>query len=785
MARWRQIAIGLTALLGVLALGRLLAGAWVARRVNQVMEARGGSGQVGAVAFHWFWFELEDVALSLPEEPAGDGASLRARVSRCRVETRGFRPVRVVAEGGAVELSGGVEALRRRIRGGTTKEGSSSSSLDLEASAFHLNWNGLLGPGSSVAARGVALQRVGGALSLAFEGLAMRSSNAEVNIAEAQLKRGADGRVTSLVAGSAVVTRRPAVVPPPTPRTSLGLGAPPDAGAPVDEPVALAVQRLASGKGAGGSWRMASLDVAPKVMELRGRLDGALGGVVPLLAPSAEIRVEQLSLRLAVGNQELSIGPGDLRVERGTDTLRVAFQTTASGGTPLQLDLRLPLGQAPGQGEVVATLAGGPVPLSVLRATVGGGTALAPEATLEGQGRFVLGPEGSLQAGVDLQVRGLTLEHPALAPGPVEQISLRLRGEGAAHRGEIALKDFDLTLGELRVRGSANLLQRDDHDEARIHVEVPTSGCQALLGSLPRGLVPALEGTRLGGTFGFVGDLVADSRRLDDLVLRYQTDDRCHFDVVPSALAREHLVDVFTYRAYRPDGTPLDRVTGPRTLGWVPFDAVSPYLEVAVLTTEDGGFRRHHGVDARALRGALIADVKAGRFVRGASTITMQLAKNLFLDREKHLSRKLQELVLTDYLEQTFSKEELLELYWNIVEFGPDIYGVGEASEHYFGRAPTELNVTESLFLATMLPSPTRLHFIYERKDPGGRWRRQLDTLTSVAGRVGLLSPQEVQSAKGETLEFWRPNDPRPTPRPPAAPDRRAPVVEAPWSEVN
>ncbi|MFM9469844.1 biosynthetic peptidoglycan transglycosylase, partial [Streptomyces scabiei] len=88
-----------------------------------------------------------------------------------------------------------------------------------------------------------------------------------------------------------------------------------------------------------------------------------------------------------------------------------------------------------------------------------------------------------------------------------------------------------------------------------------------------------------------------------------------------------------------------------------------------------------------------IANLKAHRFVRGASTITMQLAKNLFLSRDKTLSRKFEEVLLATYLEDTFKKEELMELYLNLIEFGPDVYGVVQAAEHYFGRAPIELNL--------------------------------------------------------------------------------------------
>ena len=111
----------------------------------------------------------------------------------------------------------------------------------------------------------------------------------------------------------------------------------------------------------------------------------------------------------------------------------------------------------------------------------------------------------------------------------------------------------------------------------------------------------------------------------------------------------------------------------------------------AVLTTEDGAFYKHHGFNHAAIRNSAAANLKARRFVRGASTITMQLAKNLFLSREKTLSRKIEEVILTDYLEQAFRKDDMMELYLNVIEFGPDVYGVTQAAEYYFGRKPEEL----------------------------------------------------------------------------------------------
>jgi membrane peptidoglycan carboxypeptidase len=162
-----------------------------------------------------------------------------------------------------------------------------------------------------------------------------------------------------------------------------------------------------------------------------------------------------------------------------------------------------------------------------------------------------------------------------------------------------------------------------------------------------------------------------------------------------------------------------------------------------------------------------VANLKAGRFVRGASTITMQLAKNLLLSREKTVSRKLQEIVLADYLEQTFTKEEMMELYLNVIEFGPEIYGVGPAARHYFGRAPAELTLSESLFLSGLLPSPLRHHKLWEKGEVPASWMKNIHLWMQVAEKNGKISNKELADGLAQTIVFHKEGDPMPTPRPP------------------
>ena len=143
-----------------------------------------------------------------------------------------------------------------------------------------------------------------------------------------------------------------------------------------------------------------------------------------------------------------------------------------------------------------------------------------------------------------------------------------------------------------------------------------------------------------------------------------------------------------------------------RPKNWVALKRISPHLINAVLVSEDVRFYTHHGVDWDELHNAIREHFKEGRKWRGASTITQQLAKNLFLGPQKTLGRKIEELILTWHLEHQFSKDQILEYYLNVVEFGDQIYGIKDAGQFYFQKRPGEISAREGAFLAMLLPSP-------------------------------------------------------------------------------
>lgn len=171
----------------------------------------------------------------------------------------------------------------------------------------------------------------------------------------------------------------------------------------------------------------------------------------------------------------------------------------------------------------------------------------------------------------------------------------------------------------------------------------------------------------------------------------------------------------FSYTVYHPDGSLFIRESGPGSSQWVTLTSISENMIKALTMTEDPGFFNHTGIIPKALENSLKDNIRLGRFYRGGSTITMQLAKNLWLNRDRSIGRKIQEAVLTIALESSLSKENIIELYLNVVEFGPDTYGIGAGSVSLLGTHPLNLTISEALYLALRLPCPNK-HTSYEEK---------------------------------------------------------------------
>jgi len=166
----------------------------------------------------------------------------------------------------------------------------------------------------------------------------------------------------------------------------------------------------------------------------------------------------------------------------------------------------------------------------------------------------------------------------------------------------------------------------------------------------------------------------------------------------------------FTYMTYAKDGkTRVPRTTGPGTSDWVDLKHIGEDVYQAFVTLEDPSFFRHRGYLSSSLSVAFQQNVQKGEFFRGGSTITQQMVKNVYLNRDKTLLRKGYELILASAIENCLTKEEILETYLNVIEFAPDTYGIYNGARHWFHVDPVNLNLDEAFFLATLLPHPSKV----------------------------------------------------------------------------
>jgi len=188
-------------------------------------------------------------------------------------------------------------------------------------------------------------------------------------------------------------------------------------------------------------------------------------------------------------------------------------------------------------------------------------------------------------------------------------------------------------------------------------------------------------------------------------------------------------------------------VVGPKNRYWTPSESIPSELKWAVILAEDANFYRHEGIDVKAIKNAIKYDLEKKSLARGASTITQQVAKNLFLSREKTITRKVKEIVLAKRMEEELTKGRIIELYLNVVELGPMVYGIGHGARYYFGKPPSALTPRECAFLAAMLPGPRVAYNPYKNLD---KVLRRSTMILRLMRNKGVLSAGEYQQALGQ-----------------------------------
>lgn len=285
----------------------------------------------------------------------------------------------------------------------------------------------------------------------------------------------------------------------------------------------------------------------------------------------------------------------------------------------------------------------------------------------------------------------------------------------------------------------------------KLRIAFPKMKAQQFITSLPQGLFSHFEGMETEGNFDYKLDYKFVKNKPNQLV----------FD---SKLTKENLKIIkygeanlsklnseFTYRAIDKGVLQRPIVVGSSNPNFTPLNQISPYLQKCVLTSEDPSFFSHRGFINDAFKQSILKNIRTKKFSRGASTISMQLVKNVFLTREKTLSRKLEEILLVYILENNHisSKQRMLEVYFNVIEWGPNVYGIGEASRFYFNKIPADLTLKECLFLASIVPKPKK--FMYEFDTEGflkAIENKKQQFISNLMLRRGLIMPDDTIGQK-------------------------------------
>jgi penicillin-binding protein 1A len=469
-------------------------------------------------------------------------------------------------------------------------------------------------------------------------------------------------------------------------------------------------------------------------------------------APAPEIRFQDLRLRVVLtGGPDgavVDLGPlsGGARVERAASGATAEADFAAPGGA--RGSARVGLGARGGFSARLDHLTASVIPAS-LRARI-------PLVVEAGDLSLVVKapslPDGARgEAHVEAVVADLTLRSEELASEVVGPLTTRIAGElrwdAAARR--LSLGPARLDLGRTGRAGAEIALSLEAGTEPRFELDLRARDVdwEAALDALPPILrpppaAPPVQGS-LAGWLTVSGPVEHTERW------------RVNGDVDPTRLeaAGGGLALPFTWSASLPDGGTRPVVIGPANPDFVPLGALPTYVVRAVLASEDAGFFSHHGFDVHEIQDALAHADERSR-LRGASTITQQLAKNLYLSPERTLLRKAREALATIALEASVGKRRLLEIYLNLVEWGPGVYGIGEAARHWFGKDARDLSPKEAAFLASVIPNPVRYDMYRRRGALTEVWEERVRELLMKLRAADVLTEEQLHEAWDAPLQF-------------------------------
>ncbi|MCX7652988.1 MAG: transglycosylase domain-containing protein [Bacteroidia bacterium] len=299
----------------------------------------------------------------------------------------------------------------------------------------------------------------------------------------------------------------------------------------------------------------------------------------------------------------------------------------------------------------------------------------------------------------------------------------------------------------------------------RFLLNIPEQAHDAYIKAFPEGFFTCLGQAKIGGTSSLRLELRYDPALPETLALDidWRPKDFSILSWAPGCMT----IPLPETIAYHPYNSSRTLILGAGMPTYLSFREITPYVLHAVLHSEDGLFFFHQGFQKAHFLSALLENWRCKCFRRGAGTITMQLVRNLFLTREKTLARKIEEILLTAIIERfrLLSKPQMAELYLNIVEWGPEVYGLLEASRFYFGKEPHDLTIPEAIFLGMLLPSPKSYRYFVDSKSGCclSIYKPHFQKIAYFLVKQNYLSPDSVEAISPEKVclkaPAWTPSD--------------------------
>ncbi len=348
-------------------------------------------------------------------------------------------------------------------------------------------------------------------------------------------------------------------------------------------------------------------------------------------------------------------------------------------------------------------------------------------------------------------VHQLLISHWRISPKEVRFPKMEFVMNAFVDKDSLGLTPGTLfTLNELPISISTSYA-REPIRKFAIQSSFETKDAQQVFNAMPEGMFYTFDGFKAKGELEFELNCVIPIDEPSQIVFNSSLQ-KNKFQIVSYGTENfSKIVSPFSFIAMDGDRAIRSFSVGPENPYYTPLNFVSPYLINSVLTAEDPSFMNHGGFVMESFKESIATNIREKRFARGGSTISMQLVKNVFLSRNKSVSRKLEEVLIVWLIEQQrlISKERMLEVYLNIIEWGPNVYGIGEASRFYFDKSPDELSLSESIFLASLIPSPKLYRY---RFDPQGNLKPYVANFMNLVSNR-LVIREKITQAEADSLK--------------------------------